>query len=371
LMSASEIKFFENVIETTENCRYCLMCRHTCPVGHGTHNETLTPHGWGLTIASVKRGLLTWNPETVDVLYSCADCGNCRAHCVFDQPLPDAIAAARAEVVAHKLAPAVVYELDEMFKKWGNPYQKQTPEPVKSKGEVALFVGDDAHYVWPAALDAALKLLKVVGVEPVLIGTGRNNGYLADSLGLPDTAKALAQATLDDLRASGASRLLVLSPGDAYAFGQLYSERLGIAWPGEVALQEVTVLLAENLDAGDLKITPLDDETPYAYLDPTHTVRVPDRVEAPRRLLAALFKTPGREVFWRKDRAHPAGNTALQFTQPELAEQLTMGRLYDALGAGARRVICEEPGTLSALQRAAAQVRLEVLGLYELLAGQV
>ena len=92
-----------DALATTENCRYCLMCRHVCPVGHVTQLETLTPHGWGLTIASVRRGLLTWNDETVDVLYSCADCGLCRANCVTDQPLPDAIAAARAEVTAHSL----------------------------------------------------------------------------------------------------------------------------------------------------------------------------------------------------------------------------------------------------------------------------
>ena len=26
----------ENVIATTDNCRYCLMCRHVCPLGHVT-----------------------------------------------------------------------------------------------------------------------------------------------------------------------------------------------------------------------------------------------------------------------------------------------------------------------------------------------
>ncbi len=55
-------------LPTTENCRYCLMCRHVCPVGHVTRLETLTPHGWGLTIESVKRNLLEWNDETIDLL---------------------------------------------------------------------------------------------------------------------------------------------------------------------------------------------------------------------------------------------------------------------------------------------------------------
>ena len=49
-----------NAVSTTDNCRYCLMCRHVCPVGHVTRLETLTPHGWGLLISSVHRGLLTW-----------------------------------------------------------------------------------------------------------------------------------------------------------------------------------------------------------------------------------------------------------------------------------------------------------------------
>ena len=83
-----------NPSAATDNCRYCLMCRHVCPVGHVTNLEPLTPHGWGLTIASVQRGLMTWNTETVGVLYHCADCGTCRANCVTDQPLPEAIAAA-------------------------------------------------------------------------------------------------------------------------------------------------------------------------------------------------------------------------------------------------------------------------------------
>ena len=74
----------EDVILTTENCRYCLMCRHVCPVGHVTRLETLTPHGWGLTISSIRRGMLAIDDSTVAAIYSCADCGTCRANCVTD-----------------------------------------------------------------------------------------------------------------------------------------------------------------------------------------------------------------------------------------------------------------------------------------------
>lgn len=365
----------ENPILATDNCRYCLMCRHVCPVGHVTRLETLTPHGWGLLIASQRRGLVAWNASSVDKLYSCADCGLCRSHCVTDQPLPDAIAAARAEVASQGLAPAALYPLNEALLAWGNPYQPVEPQGPSGQGEVALFVGDEAAYLWPGALAAALALLKAVGIEPVLLGAGRSNGYLASSLGFPDTARRLAADTLTDLYASQASTLLVLSPGDLFAFRQLYDERLGLAWPIGVKLQEVTVLLAERLAAGELRFARKElrgaegtQGNAYAYIDPAHTVRAPERMNAPRSLLAAVMPAPGVELFWRQERTHPAGSTSLKFANPQMADHLTYARLGDAVQAGARLLISDDPGTLHALSSHAPRFDVQVQGLYELLA---
>jgi Fe-S oxidoreductase len=353
---------------TIENCRYCLMCRHVCPVGHVTRRETLTPHGWGLTIASVQRGLLTWNQDTVDVLYSCADCGTCRAYCVTDQALPDAIAATRTEVAAQSLAPAAVYEVHKALQEWSNPYERQVPERVIGQAEIALFVGDDAKYLCPTALKSALKLLETVGVRPILIGVGRSTGYLASSLGFPETAKMLVRATLDELKASGAQRMLVLTPGDYYAFDRLLTDRLEVEWPLGVELQEVLSLLDKKFMAGMLKFKSSDDKRPYAYIDPTHSLRIPARYDAPRRLLAGVISNPGRELFWRKERAHPCGNGALQFTIPHISDHLTYARLADAQESSAQTLITEDPGCLSHLNRHAGRFGLHIQGLYELLA---
>jgi Fe-S oxidoreductase len=358
----------QNVIATTDNCRYCLMCRHVCPVAHVTRLETLTPHGWGLTIASVRRGLVDWDEGTVGVIYKCSDCGACRAHCVTDQPLPDAIAAARAEVVEKGRAPAVVSELEQKIRKWGNPHAAQEPHAVQGQGEVALFVGDEAQYLWPGALSAALKLLGSVGVRPVLIGAGRSNGYLPTSLGLPGLAKSIVQANLSDLKGSGAKRLLVLTPGDFFTFRQLVDDRLGVEWPQDVLLQEVTTFLADELDAGRLRLARSSVNAPYAYLDPTHSVRVTTRYDAPRKLLTAVWSVPGKELFWRRERTHPCGDGALQFTNPPISEQLTMARLEDAAGRGIKIVVTEDPGCLTQLSRYASQAGVSVRSLYELLA---
>jgi Fe-S oxidoreductase len=366
-LNKENIMQIQTVTATIENCRYCLMCRHVCPVGHVTCRETLTPHGWGLTIASVQRGLLTWNPDTVDVLYSCADCGTCRAHCVTDQPLPDAIAANRAEVAAQNLAPTAVYDVNRALQEWSNPYEKHEPETVKGQAEIALFVGDDAKYLWPATLESGLKLLEAIGVKLVLIGVGRSNGYLASSLGFLETARKLVQTTLDELKASGARRMLVLTPGDYYAFSRLLTDRLEVDWPQSVGLQEVISLLDEKAAAGVLKLKPSDDKRPYAYIDPTHSLRIPARYEAPRRLLTGVMATTGRELFWRKERTHPCGNGALQFTSQHISDHLNYARLADAQQAGAQVVVTEDPGCLSHLNRHADRFGLQVQGFYELL----
>lgn len=363
--------FLETVIDTVDNCRYCLMCRHVAPVGHYTRKETLTPHGLALLVASQRRGLIDYSPEFVQAMYSAADGGNTRAHCVTDQPLPEALAAVRAELVAQKLAPAAVYAVDEALARWQTPFAEQRPDPAAGAGDTALFVGDEAPYLWPALLPAARSLLAAVGLEPVSVAQGRSSGFMASSLGLSETAVRLASANLAEIAAAGARRLLVLAPGDAFTLYQLYPERLDLRLPAGVRVEEVLSVLALALQQGTIRFRQAADTRPYAYLDPTHAVRVPARHDAPRQLLAATMPTAARELFWRRERAHPVGSTAVQFGQPAVAELLTRARLDDAVQAGAELLFCEDAGTLAQVSRYAAEYGLEVRGLYEWLAAHL
>lgn len=358
----------ENVIEVTELCRHSLMCRHVCPVGNLTRMETLTPHGWAQLVALERRGLSAWDAESVDALYKCADCGNCRTHCVYSNPLPEGIAAARAEVVARGLAPAIVYELAEILEKWENPFVPRRPERAGGTGEVALFVGDETFHMREPSLRAAVSLLEAAGIEPVLVGRGRSSGFLATSLGLPSIGHDHALATLAELEATGARQLFVLSPGDHFTFTTVYPERLGLRVPESVEVLELTTFLASRLESGRLRLREGSPLGAVAYVDPTHSVRVPERAAAPRRLLEALTGAAPLELFWRGERAYPCGDLALQFTQPQLADALTQARLVDAVSVGADVVVTDGPSSLAHLERHAAAHEVRVRGLYELLA---
>jgi Fe-S oxidoreductase len=366
------IEHIPHPIEATHGCRYCWMCRHVCPVGHVTHRETHTPHAWALMIDAQSRGTLTWNEDSTNELYACADCGMCRTHCVTDQSLPDAIAAARASVAKSGVAPKAVYTLHEKLQKWGNPYQEGTS--VKpAKGEVGVFIGDAAAYLGPKVWEAAITLLKAAGLTPVPVGVGRSNGVLASSLGFPDTATAHARAVLADVAAAGCRDLLVLAPGDRYAFERLYRERLNIEWPAGVAVKEVTAVLADAAAAGRLKFRNRTDAPAYTYHDPCHGPRAGHNFAAPRALLAlALGASSAVDMFWREQRAHPCGAIGgLEFTQPAIAARLADARLADAASRGAKWVIADDPGCLNHLRGRNKSEGLEVRGLYELLAEQL
>jgi Fe-S oxidoreductase len=360
-------------VPTTENCRFCWMCRHVCPVGVVTHRETYTPHAWALTVESVKRGQLIWNAETALTLYACADCGLCETSCVTDQPLPNAIAAARADVIEAGAAPPVVAELDARLRAQGHPYAGAAPPRATATGPLALFVGDAAYHLAPGALENVYRLLAAAGVPVVPVGVGRSSGWLASSLGLRSTAVDLAEATLDEVRATGAAEVLTISTADRWAFARVYAERLDLAWPEGVRVREATDVLAEAAASSRLQFR-TEKSAPYAYHDPCHAPRIGRAGVAPRALLVAAFGTTSavdvKELFWREARAHPCGAIGgLEFTHPPIAGKLAQARLADATAAGADVLVTDDLGCFHHLG-GASRNGPDVRNLFDLLAAR-
>ena len=346
------------------------MCRHVAPVGHVTHNESFTPHGIALVASMQRRGKLAWNASTLDVLYAEPDGGNCRAHCVTDQPLPAAIAAIRAEVAAEGLAPAAITQVHDQIVRNHSAFGNYQPSALK--GEYGLFVGDAGFHLSQSTMEAAAGLLGACGVDAVSVGCGLDSGFIPCSLGYPDTARKQAQVCIDELQKVGVKKLFVLSPQDLFSFRQMYKERLGISWPKEIVLIDLVDFLSEQVQKDRLRVRPLSAaaQNDTAYVDPTHAVRLPARFDSARRLCEVILKKPPIELFWHRERAHPAGSTAIQFTRPDIGTQLTEARLEDARSRGAKVLLCDDPATLHEL-RLRNQHSLQIQDLYETLLGQL
>ncbi len=342
------------------------MCRHVCPVGRTTKREANTPHGWALLLASVDRGQMQWNSDSIDTLYECADCGLCQSFCVTDQPLPLAIVSGRTDLAARGAAPESVVNLEAKLKRWSNPYAEIAPALTRGTTPTVLFVGAAAQHLRPQTIIAARKLLDALGHKHSLIGVGRSSAYLPYTLGLRETATELALATLSEIRASSCQRVVVLSPEDLHSFTTV-NQTLGLRLPDGVEVIDLMTLIAEALTR--LKIRPLAQT--LTYHDPAHTARMPARAATVRRVLAGLSQHPLRELFWREQRAAPGGTAGgLEFTHPHLATQMTQDRLTEAASTGADLFVTEDPLALAHLS-ARANGQIQIAGLYELLAQQI
>jgi Fe-S oxidoreductase len=348
-----------------EGCRFCLMCRHVCPVGRTTKYESNTPHGWALLISSVDRGQMSWDADAVDTLYQCAQCSLCLSNCVTDRPLPSAIAAARAVVVSIGAAPAEVAQVEARLRRWGNPYREEAPAAVVGTAPAALYVGAEAVYLHPQSVAAIQQLLHALGIGHVRVCAGLSSVYLPHALGLRETARILAQSALHDIAASGCSRLIALAPRDLHAFEHIHPE-LGMPLPDGVELVDMMAVLADGLNTGRLAARPA--ELSLTYHDPALSPLFPSRAALARRVLAAVTTLPVREMFWREGRAAPGGAVGgLDFTHPALAAQMTRDRLAEAAATGAQTLVTEDPAALAHFA-AHADGMMRVQGLYELLA---
>ena len=372
---------FEDYVPIYDGDRYCLMCAHACPVGRVTKRESTTPHGWALLIASVNRGLLQWDAETIDVLYQCADCGLCQANCATNRALPAAIVAARAEVVRLGVLPASVTTVDEKLRANGNPYMtndggRRTDSSTTSSTRYArsesaqnealgLFVGDATLFLRPQFVDAAQKLLG----EAALIGVGRSSGYLPYTLGLMDTARTFAQQTLNEIESLGVKEIITLSAEDAHTFKHVYSE-LDVMLPGDVRVMEFVECLAQKLEQGELSVRAADLHKSFTYHDPCHTPRLPGRARAARKLVRALMGSAPREMLFREKLATPCGAIGgLEFTQPKLAEKLARSRIAEAKSTGAEILLTDDPHCAAQLEKYADG--LPVMNVIEMLADRV
>ena len=309
----------DQILLTTEGCRYCLMCRHVCPVTRVTFSEATSPHGWALTIASLRRGLLEWDPQTVDLLYRCADCGLCQAHCVTDQPLPQALVAARAEAVSLGHAPAPLREIETALREWGNPWREapRTSE-VEAAGDV-LFVGATAWHFEPAERRScpARCYMAAMCLTRRSASGGRAATWRIPSACTTSLAR-LPRRRCEDVRRSQCRRLLTLSVEQAWTFRVLSTRcwacrcpRRSRLWNYRCCWRPGWTMVRCGCAAAAQKL---------AYHDACHTPRLAERWHAPRRLLTALGQPP-REGFWRERRATSCGASGgLPFTQPRLAD---------------------------------------------------
>ncbi|QDR79155.1 (Fe-S)-binding protein [Sporomusa termitida] len=367
-------------------CIRCGTCRSVCPVFQASDNENTTARGKVKLLEAVSEGKLALTPELQTRMSKCLLCKACVTGCPSGVKTDElflsarrVLAAANGLPLAKRLAfTGLTYRrLFDLGLRTGAVFQNivfkdapdgigkmarvslpgaglsqrriipplatvplrarlpETSRVVSPQARVAFYTGCMLNYVYPAAGEAIVKLLKAHNVEVVLPSRQSCCGTPAFTAGDYRVGRYLAEENVKILAAGNYDAVITgcASCGAAlkHEYGFIIEDpELKKAWQllaGKV--QDITQFIADTGIKQDLRAV----KAKITYHDPCHLVRGMGVAKEPRQLLAAI---PGAEFVEMKDAAKCCGaGGTFSMTYYDVARTINDWKLDNAAATGA------------------------------------
>ncbi|MQA10241.1 MAG: (Fe-S)-binding protein [Pseudonocardiaceae bacterium] len=384
----------EEFVEQWRNAAYnCFssghkFCREVCPVMQVTRNESWTPTAFHANVVAMEKGELEIADIAEDYV-NCTGCGACELRCPntlftgdfyrFRTRTVDLVKAVRALAVDNDVH-------QQGWQRWNLLTDERTHEPVLGDtpvsqehvrdwsdglnipvgGETILFVDCEAAFYRTSVPRAVAQLLQRAGYEFGLMNEQWCCGGPAAEMGYLEQSKRFARHNLDDWRANGVQRVLVLDPHDYITFTEDYPKYFGADYEIEIVL--VVELLAEMIRDGRLNPT-IPIERTITYHDPCRLNKRKGVWKEPREILSAI---PGL-VFNDVDRVTQwsycsGGGGGLPIEKPELTAKISESRVDKAAELGVDTLVSACPWSERPLSEAGDAKQIDVIDIHELLA---
>ena len=327
----------ENAKNIIDNCRFCWMCRHVCPIGNATGLERNTARARAFGASMVVRGASEL-AEIADNLYECSLCGACTNNCVTGFDPKVFIQQFKAELAPEGLLPEYVRALLENYMHFGNVYgEKPTKELAslyRDGGDVFFLSGMDAMIKAPDCVKTALSLLSNCGIVPDFSEKQDTGSALYFLIGKAEETRAAALSF-----ASSVSRyktVIVYDPADL-AFLQHECR----AWGIEIAPRLISFneYLLSLLKSG--KLTPRKGEREYTLQDHYAYARELDDTVSARALIAAVGVS--RDMLLCGKEANLAGHLIMAEYCPDVIRSVGEKRWENACNMECKTLITESP----------------------------
>ncbi|HET6551348.1 MAG TPA: (Fe-S)-binding protein, partial [Solirubrobacter sp.] len=313
-------------------------CREVCPVQQVTRNESWTPTAFHANVVAMEQGELDVADVAEDFV-NCTQCGACELRCPntlftgdfyrFRTRTVDLVKAVRGLAVDQGIH-------QPGYQRWNLLTDERRHEPVLETpveqahvadwaadlgvpvgGETILFVDCEAAFHRTSVPRAVAQLLRRAGVEFGLMREQWCCGGPAAEMGYVDQAMRFARHNLDDWRAVGAKRVIVLDPHDYITVTEDYPRYFGAEF------DDLEIVLAVEMLAGlvgDGTLTPsVPIERTITYHDPCRLNKRRGIWREPREILRAIPGLDFRDVDHVTQWSYCSGAGAgLSVEKPEL-----------------------------------------------------
>lgn len=374
--------YSEKSYHIADNCRFCWMCRHVCPVGLRTGKEINTPRAKGLLVSMEKRDF-PMDREAAQAFYECTLCGSCSNDCATGFEPPIFIREARTQAAVEGLLPEAVdrmvnriLDTDVMFENYSeDPEIREAVQRHANPSQVLLLLGATARGKVPAMALSLIALLEKAGVEFTLLKEEPATGSeLYDLIGSVEETRAQAvkcsqviEGMFAGIDTDNTRTVVVLDSYLAETIKHQYPV-WGCALEAEVVT--ATAYVEALLEAGKLSVKePFSSERKIGKKvtlhDSSRLARDLQETEPARKILQAAGCGIS-EMFLHGKLAKCCGSELFAQYEPELALQTGAGRWEDALRTGADFLVTECPQAYSVLARTKPE-RMELTDIFTLL----